>query len=296
MVFQRPAGPPGADGPTVDTVLTPGAAVPGGTLSGQVRITGGTDAFESAIEGITLELVAQVGTGAGAETGTGTGAGDGQEADTFPFETYVVASDFRADEGAGEGAEQRSAPFSVTLPWETPVNELSGHPLDVTLGIRTELAMSGTRERGGPVPLAVGPLPAQEAVLKALDELGFDLLRAGLERGRIGGTGQQLPFCQEIALASAPQYADTVDEIELTFLAHQGGMDVVLEADKRGGTHPPGDDALTRFTVPTQDVEQHDWKAEVDGWVRELLEHRAAYGTHASYGHRDPYAPPATQA
>lgn len=143
-------------------------------------------------------------------------------------------------------------PFSVTLPWETPV---------------TELAVAGAKDKGDLDQLTVGPLPVQEAVLESLGQLGFGFRSADLENGRIGGTGQQLPFFQEI---------------ELTFLASPGGMEVVLGADKRGGFFSEGRDTVTRFTVGHHDA--RDWNAEVDGWIRQLVEQRASYGSHAAYG------------
>jgi sporulation-control protein len=124
--------------------------------------------------------------------------------------------------------------------------------------------------------------------LEALGQLGFGFKSADLEYGRIGGTGQQLPFYQEIEITPAPQYAHLVNEIEVTFLANPGGMEVVLEADKRGGFFTEGHDALTRFTVGHQDA--RDWNAEVEGWIRQLVEHRAAHGSPGMYGHGDPYA------
>ncbi|MFF8567161.1 sporulation protein [Streptomyces albidoflavus] len=278
MVFKRLLGSLGVGGPTVDTVLdaAPGsgsAAVPGGALTGRVHLKGGGADFD--ISEIALELIARV----EAETE------GGEQHGTVAFERYVVGGGFRL---AAE-AEQ-VVPFSVVLPWETPVSELYGQPLGIVLGVRTELAVAGAKDKGDLDPLAVGPLPAQEAILEALGQLGFGFRSADLEYGRIGGTGQQLPFYQEIELSPAPQYAHAVNEIEVTFLAHPGGLEVVLEADKRGGMFTPGHDALTRFTVSHEDVASRDWAAEVDGWVRQLVEHRAAYGTHAAYGHHDPYA------
>ncbi|WP_167409636.1 sporulation protein [Streptomyces africanus] len=271
MVFKRLLGSLGLGGPTVDTVLDPGAARPGGTLTGQVHLKGGNAGYD--IEHITLELVARV------EAEHAEGESEGVVA----FDRFTVAGGFRLAEG-----EQRSIPFSVPLPWETPITELHGRPLGIVLGVRTELSVAGARDKGDLDPLTVGPLPAQEAVLEALGRLGFGFRSADLEFGHIGGTGQRLPFYQEIELAPSPQYADQVNEIEMTFLAHPGGMEVVLEADKRGGFLSGGHDALTRFTVGHQDA--RDWNAEVDGWIRQLVEHRASYGSHSAYGHGDPYA------
>ncbi|OII64640.1 sporulation protein [Streptomyces sp. CC53] len=276
MVFKRLLGSIGIGGPSVDTVLTPGAVRPGGALTGEVHLKGGNADFD--IEHITLELVARV--EAELEEGEAEGA--------VAFERYTVAGGFRLAEG-----EQRTVPFSVTLPWETPVNELHGQPLGIVLGVRTELGVAGAKDKGDTDPLAVGPLPVQEAVLEAFGQLGFGFRSADLEYGHIRGTGQQLPFYQEIEMAPAPQYAHQVNEIEVTFLAHAGGMEVIVEADKRGGFFSGGHDALNRFTVNHDDVARTDWNATVESWVRSLVDRHgghAAYGSPGGYGHGDPYA------
>ena len=264
MVFKRLLGSLGVGGPTVDTVLDPGPALPGGTLGGQVLLQGGTADFD--IEQITLELVARV----EAEHA------DGESEGVVAFERVAVGGGFRLAAG-----EERSVPFGLVLPWETPITELYGQPLGVVLGVRTELSVAGARDKGDLDPLAVAPLPVQEAVLEAFGQLGFGFRSADLEYGHIGGTGQLLPFYQEIELTPSPRYAHQVNEIEVTFLAGPGGVEVVLEADKRGGLVSDGHDALTHVTVGHDD--SRDWDAEVDRWVRRLVEHRAS-----SYG--DPHS------
>lgn len=288
MVFKRLLGSLGVGGPSVDTVLDPGAVAPGGVVAGQVHLQGGSADFT--IEHITLELVARV------EAERDEGEAEGMVA----FHQHVVAGGFRLAEG-----EHRSVPFSFALPWETPITELYGQALGIVLGVRTELGVAGAKDKGDLDPLAVRPLPAQEAILEALGQLGFGFKSADLELGRIGGTGQQLPFYQEIELAPASRYAHQVNEIEVTFLAGPAGLEVVLEADKRGGFFSEGHDALTRYTVSHHDIDRMDWNAEVDGWIRGLVEHRASHGpyghaggalfaqgghgSHSSHGHRDEY-------
>jgi sporulation-control protein len=267
MVFKRLLGALGVGGPTVDTVLDPASVRPGGTLTGQVHLVGGKADCE--IEHITLELVARV------ETEHEGGESEG----VVPFDRFTVGGGFRLAEG-----EQRSVPFSVIVPWETPVTDLHGQSLGVVLGVRTELSVAGAKDKGDLDRLNVSPLPVQEAVLEALGGLGFGFRSADLEYGRIGGTGQRLPFYQEIELLPSPQYAQRVNEIELTFLANPGGMEVVLEADKRGGFLSSGQDALTRFTVSHDGVEQQNWPSIVDGWITQLVEHRASYGSPAPFG------------
>ncbi|MEN3584300.1 sporulation protein [Streptomyces sp. ZYX-F-203] len=268
MVFKRLLGALGVGGPTVDTVLDPGAVRPGEALSGQVHLRGGEADFE--IERITLELVARV----EAEHE------DGESEGVVVFERVDVDGGFRLAAG-----EERAVPFTLPLPWETPLTELYGQPLGIALGVRTELAVAGARDKGDLDPLAVAALPAQEAVLEALGQLGFAFRSADLEYGHIGGTGQRLPFYQEIELTPAPQYADRLQQLEVTFLASpEGTMEVVLEGDRRGGLFSSGGDALTSFTVGLDDV--RDWTAEVDGWVRLLAERGSAHGL-AHHGSHD---------
>ncbi|MEV4342799.1 sporulation protein [Streptomyces sp. NPDC049590] len=268
MVFKRLLGAIGAGGPSVDTVLDGGAALPGGALTGRVLLRGGGSAVD--IEHIGLELLARV------EAEHAEGESEG----SVVFERFTVGGGFRLGE-----EEARELPFSVPLPWETPVTELHGQALGIVLGVRTEVAVAGARDKGDLDPLAVRPLPVQEAVLEAFGGLGFGFRSADLEYGRIGGTGQQLPFYQEIELTPAPQYAHAMNELELTFLASSAGVEIVLEADKRGGPFSSGHDALTRFTVRHEDARAVDWQAEVDGWIRRMTEHHDAYGGHAAYGH-----------
>ncbi|MFJ3974175.1 sporulation protein [Streptomyces sp. NPDC090021] len=268
MVFKRLLGSMGVGGPTVDTVLDPVSAVPGGSLSGEVRLTGGRADFD--IEHITLELVARV------EAESEHGEHDG----VAVFERFTVGGGFRLHEG-----EHRTVPFAVSLPWETPVSELHGQALGILLGVRTELGVAGAKDKGDLDAFAVRALPVQEAVLEALGQLGFGFKSADLEFGRIAGTGQQLPFYQEIELAPAPQYAHQVNEIEVTFLASPAGVEVVLEADKRGGLFSGGHDALARYTVSHDQVGRTDWNAEVDGWIRALVEAHGARTAHGAHGH-----------
>ncbi|MFD4756068.1 sporulation protein [Streptomyces sp. NPDC058426] len=273
MVFKRLLGALGAGGPSVDTVLADGPVLPGGTLTGEVRLGGGET--RARVEDITLELLARV----EAETE------DGEHEGGIVFGRHHVGGDFTLEAG-----EERVLPFALAVPWETPTTELYGQPLGIVLGVRTDVALGGARDKGDLDPLVVTALPVQEAVLDAFGRLGWGFRSADLELGRIGGTGQRLPFYQEIELTPPPALAHAVNEVEVTFLASAAGAEVVLEADKRGGLLGGGHDALTRFSVAHADVPGLDWTSEVDGWVTHLLEHSSAYGDHGSYyNHADPH-------
>ncbi|MFJ2114691.1 MULTISPECIES: sporulation protein [unclassified Streptomyces] len=272
MVFKKLLGAFGVGGPSVDTVLHTSAAapaLPGGTVTGQVRLKGGST--DVTVDHITLDLVARV----EAE------GQDGEHEGVVVFDRVTVGGGFRLAEG-----EERALDFSTVLPWETPVTHLRGQSLGVVLGVRTELALAGAKDAGDLDQLHIEPLPVQDAILEAFGQLGYGFKSADLELGRIAGSGQRLPFYQEIELTPPAQYAHAVNEIEVTFLADAGGMEVVLEADKRGGLFSAGHDTLTRFTVSHHQTSGTDWNAEVGSWVERLLGGRGGSYT----AHADPYA------
>ncbi|MQS06405.1 sporulation protein [Streptomyces alkaliphilus] len=262
MVFKRLLGSIGVGAPTVDTVLEGGAVRPGGPLRGQVQLQGGQADFT--IQHITLELVVRI----GAPGAPGAG-GDGKNLTVF--DRGVVAENFTLPQGA-----LNSVPFELTLPWQTPITQLYGQPLGVELGVRTELAIAAARDQGDLDMFAVEPLPAQEAVLEALGQEGFGFAAAALVPEALPGTGQQMPFYQEFDLVPPERFAHRVAELEMTFLPNPQGVEVVLEADKRAGTLPPGHPAGMLREVLAHDPAGRDWNAEVLGWVERLLEGREA--------------------
>lgn len=145
--------------------------------------------------------------------------------------------------------------------------------------------MAGARDKGDLDALSVAPLPAQEAILEALGQLGFGFTAADLELGHLHGTGRRLPFHQEIELVAPARYAHAVSEIELTFLAHPAGVEIVLEADKHGGLFSEGRDRVDRFAVGHAAVLRTDWTAEVDSWIQRLVDRHGGPGSPAAYGH-----------
>jgi sporulation-control protein len=126
-------------------------------------------------------------------------------------------------------------------------------------------------------PVAVHPLPAQERILEALLRLGFRFSRADVERGRVYGVRQELPFYQEIEFYPPATYASAINELELTFLATPRVLRVVLEIDKRGRLLTSGHDAFGRFDVDYGTVDEIDWAAELDGWLHQSAQRRGMF-------------------
>ena len=249
MVFKKMMRAFGVGGPSVDTVLANPNTRPGLSLDGQVRMAGGD--HDVTIEQIVLGLVTRV---------------ESEHGDGFvEFHRVPVAGMFQLRQG-----EQRDLPFSFPVPWETPVTEMYGQRLrGMTMGLRTELFVAKSVDKGDLDEVLIHPLPVQERILEAFGGLGFRFARADLEHGRIYGVNQQLPFYQEIEFYPAPQYAGSINEVEVTFVADPSGVEVVLEFDKRGGFLQPGHDAYGRFRIAHTEADSTDWPTVLDGWLRE---------------------------
>jgi sporulation-control protein len=257
VVFKKMLSAFGVGAPSVDTVLTNPNTRPGLNLDGHVNLVGGSQSAD--IEHITVALV----------TAVEVEHGEGEARGAVEFERLPVTGRLRLEAG-----QQQSIPFSLPVPWETPVTDVYGGRLPgMTMGLRTEVAIAHAVDKGDLDPVFVHPLPVHEHILDAFARLGFRFTGADLEHGRIHGVNQMLPFYQEIEFYPAPQYAQQIQQVELTFITNPHTVEVVIEFDKRGGVFGGGHDSFGRYTVDHEGADLVDWTQQVDGWVRQALDH-----------------------
>jgi sporulation-control protein len=161
-------------------------------------------------------------------------------------------------------------PFGLEIPWETPVTSVDGQPLrGMNIGVTTELEIARAVDPGDLDPISVHPLPAQQAILDAFIRLGFRFKSADMERGHIRGTRQRLPFYQEIEFQAPSQYRG-LNQVELTFVADDREMDVILEMDKKPGLFSEGSDSYRAFQVGLNDFQGTDWAAYLNEWLAQV--------------------------
>ncbi|WP_219416250.1 sporulation protein [Pseudonocardia nigra] len=247
-------------GTTVETEVHTAVARPGGRLDGVIEVVGGD--VEQEIRYLALALEARV------EVETDNGEHHADER----FASQQVHGAFPLHPG-----EQRSVPFSIDVPLETPFNVLGGRDLPgVRLGLRTELEIARSLDKGDFDPIRVAPLPAQERILATLERIGCRFRRSDLERGRIRGSA--LPFYQELEFTSPAEFARAVSELEVTFLAGPHGMDVLLEGVRRGGFLDAGGDRVVRLSVAYDAVERTDWESALRHHLQELGRRRGLFG------------------
>ncbi|MFD3481235.1 sporulation protein [Streptomyces sp. NPDC056656] len=253
MGFKRLLASLGAGGASVETVLTEVNVVPGGVVQGEVRIQGGS--VDQDIEGLSVGLQARVEVeGADQET-----------KQDIEFTKLRLGGAFQLQANA-----VHAVPFGLEIPWETPVTTIDGQQLrGMNIGVTTELEIARAVDSGDLDPINVHPLPSQQAILDAFIGLGFRFKNADMERGHIRGTRQKLPFYQEVEFFPPQQYRG-LNQVELSFVADDREMDVVLEMDKKPGLFSESSDTFRSFVVGHNDFQGTDWSAYLHQWLSEV--------------------------
>ncbi|MWA10199.1 sporulation protein [Streptomyces sp. BA2] len=253
MGFKKLLASLGAGGASVETVLTEVNVVPGGVVQGEVRIQGGS--VDQEIEGLSVGLQARVEVeGADQET-----------KQDIEFTKLRLGGAFTL-----QANQVHAVPFGLEIPWETPVTSIDGQQLrGMNIGVTTELEIARAVDSGDLDPINVHPLPAQQAILDAFIQLGFRFKSADMERGHIRGTRQKLPFYQEIEFFPPQQYRG-LNQVELSFVADDREMDVILEMDKKPGLFSEGSDSFRSFKVGLNDFQGTDWAAYLNEWLSQV--------------------------
>ena len=242
----------GAGGATVETVLDHPVSTPGGRIGGQVHVSGGQVTQDVREVRVALQATVEV------------ESGDSEWREDVAFATRAVCGEFRIEPG-----QSRTLPFALDVPWQCPVTALGGwHLRGMNVGVRTRVDIAAAVDPGDLDPVTIAPLPVQQAVIDALGSLGFRFKGADVEKGRLPGS--DLPFYQEVEFAPPASLARRVNELEVTFLASPAGVDVVLEADRRGGLFTEGHDALARVHLTHADTDVPRIAQFLDAQVRSL--------------------------
>jgi sporulation-control protein len=270
-MFQKVLASFGSGGAKVDARLLDRSVRPGGTLHGEVLLAGGQ--VDQEVESLAVTLLARV------ETGDGNGGGPVTTTD-LPFQTVQLAGRELIRTGA-----QVKVPFEVQLPWETPITSVFGKYLTgMAVGLQTNLNLAGTMVDPQDVDaVAIEPLPAQHRILDALSRLGFQFRDANLEKNRLDGVDQQLPFFQEIHFGPSPAFAPIFTDLAVSFLARPRDVQVIFDVIKKvrvakgGGLGSRGRSFLGSFLVDYATLGRANWEQQIEGWLRELAKARGIF-------------------
>lgn len=193
----------------VDTVLETDRVNPGDTLTGTVYVRGGEQAQK--IGHIYLSLMTRYLKKSG---------------DNEHHVDYAL-SEVRLQESFEIGAGQtRELPFSLPVPWETPLSVGKS-----SVWVKTGLSVSMALDPSDSDMLRVEPTTGMQAVLSALENLGFYLYKADNEAN--SRMRRRVPFVQELEFRPGGRYAKRLQELEVILLPASDGLEVLLEADLR---------------------------------------------------------------
>lgn len=244
----------GIGGVDVDLVLDSPTTTPGGRLTGHLHLVGGKS--DTAIEGVsvTLEALVEV------------ERGDEEWKETVQFAQQPLTGALSLSAG-----EKVSYPVSLLVPWEAPITSFDGwHLRGMKIGTRTKVDIRGAVDPTDRDPVEIHPLPVQSAVLRALAGIGWRFHSADLEKGRMKGSS--LPFYQEISFT--PTRSSRIKELEVTFLVTESGVDIVLEADRRGGLLRSSGDVHARLSVGHHTTNEHELAAGLEEQITRLGDRR----------------------
>jgi sporulation-control protein len=269
-MFQKVMASFGQGGATVDARILDRHVRPGGTLHGEVMLTGGQ--VDQEVESLGVTLLARV--EQESKNGDAPGVVD------MPFQNVHLAGKELVRANA-----QIKVPFEIQMPWETPVTTVFGKYLTgMAIGLQTNLNLARTMVDPQDVDaIPIEPVPAQHRILDAMSRLGFQFRSANLVKERMDGADQQLPFFQEITFAPSQNFAKVFNEVSVTFLARPRDVQVVLDVDKRvrvlkgGGLGGRGQSMLGMFVVDYGALGRTNWEQQIEGWLREVAKSRGIF-------------------
>lgn len=229
-MFKKLQAALGKGGAKVDTVLDNPVVSPGGVLTGRVDVRGGD--VEQRLEGIRAALSAVV----------EVESGDDEWASARLFGESRISGPFSVQPGG-----HVALPFQLQVPVELSPNLVgSQHIHGLKIAVATVLEIDNAIDAKDTDPIKVQALPAHEATLFAMQQLGFHFKSADFEAGRVPGS--TLGFYGEYEF-DARSSGRRFNEVELTFVTRPGDLDVLLEVDRRGGFFTEGTDVTRRFTL-----------------------------------------------
>jgi sporulation-control protein len=196
----------------VDARLRGGAVVQGGVLEGDVFITGADDA--TTIDELYLRVVTEY----------------QRESDDYHVTEHATLAEHKLfDRFTVQPREQKTVPFRIQLPFETPVTTFGG----TKVYLQTTLETSAIFDPNDTDPIQVAPHAHTQAVLNALQNLGFQLFKVDCEYApRFGG---RFPFVQEFEFKPGSEFYGRLDELEAYLRPNPNGVEVVFQVDRRGG-------------------------------------------------------------
>ncbi|MCU0490293.1 MAG: sporulation protein [Chloroflexaceae bacterium] len=272
-MFKKLFAAMGVGSAEVDTRLHNTIVTPGGKISGEVFIKGGTATQE--IEQLTLFLMTKV----------EVESGDHEHTQGHAISRWPIARDFKIFAN-----ETTNVPFEFYIHPETPVTDIprgayqpagglfgkssgsspqpQSHTMPQTammnsrVWIHTGLEIDNGVDATDRDALVVRPTEPMMRFFAALENIGFTLHSADVEKGTLRGNGFQSTIGCYQELEYRPAYGQNhgIQELEISFVTRPNDTGVLIEIDRRFGH---GGDSYRSLTMHHSNYQQVNWEEEI---------------------------------
>ncbi|MEF9958281.1 MAG: sporulation protein [Acinetobacter sp.] len=159
--------------------------------------------------------------------------------------------------------QSHSLPFSIQLPFETPITQVPCHVNKTRVWLHTHLDVDWGIDATDKDYLQILPTPTMQAFIQAMQQCGFHLATVDVEKGQLRGHGFHSTIgCYQELEFKPTTFFNGINEIEVSFVAEQHQTHVLLEVDRkfRG-------DGFKSLTIP----HQHTNPATLVNEIRRIL-------------------------
>ncbi len=214
----------------VDTVLDEMSVYQGSTLRGHVFIKGGD--VEQQIDAITIKLNTEMKV---------------EIDDSVSYQTFTLDQTQAVQPFVIQPQEERQIPFEMKLHDETPITALNAHKNQCHVWLETSLDIGFAIDPRDRDYIEVRPLPVVSRVLQAVEQAGFAMVKADVEKGQLRGSNfSSMSGCyQEIEFRSNGFISSK--EIELSFILAGNVVHCLAEIDRSLSL---AGDQYRSFTLP----------------------------------------------
>ncbi|WP_027857631.1 sporulation protein [Marinobacterium jannaschii] len=216
-MFKKILASVGIGAAKVDTQLESEQLMPGESFQAQILIQGGD--VEQDISGMTLALMTQ------AEVETD----DGEHHENIVLQSWKISESFTLQPG-----EEKVIPFNGVIHPETPLTQLQCGYNKSRVWLKTGLEIDLALDAGDKDFIAVLPTPAMARFLQAMDQCGYSMASADVEKGYLNGDGfRSTTGCyQELEFRPSGLARFAIKEVEVSFVPGAGVTHALIEVDR----------------------------------------------------------------
>lgn len=214
----------------VDTILDEMSIFQGSTLRGHVQIKGGD--VDQQIDAITLKLNTEMKVEAD---------------DSVSYQTFTIDQLKAVEPFVIQPNEEKQVPFELKLHDETPITAVSALKNQCHVWVETTLDIGFAIDPRDRDYVEVKPLSVVSRVIRSIEQAGFTMVKADVEKGFLRGNG----FSSRSGIYQELEFRNngfiSTKEIELSFILDGAVVHCLVEIDR---SFSMSGDQYRSFTLP----------------------------------------------